>query len=473
MRERVRSGGMVVRLRGAGASDLLTDELADLRDEFGVPGDFPPDVLAAADEAARRDPTASHVDRTDVEFRTLDPASSTDLDQAFAIEVAGGDIVLRYAIADVGFFVDHDDPVDVEAWKRGMTVYLPHGRAPLYPTVLCESAASLLPEGPRPAVVFIVRIDGDGNPSLDGVERAVIRSRAKLAYTDVSADDLPDGFAELSRRIVAAEDRREAPRVEFPEQDLVRTDDGWTLTFEPRLESEDQNAGMSLACNLAVADALMTARTGLFRVMPEVDDRATRRLRYTARAFGLDWPKGQSLAHFQRSLPHGDPRTAAFLLAVRRAAGRASYEPFREGVTPWHSAMAATYVHATAPLRRLADRYVIEGVLAVANGRPVPDAVEEAYGKLPEVMEAADSLAGRLDAAVFDLAEAVLLSGHEGQVFDGIVVDEDDRGVKVQIAEPGVLVRVKASRVDPGDEVRVKLVAVDVDARRVEFERVG
>lgn len=466
-------GDMLLRSRSTDASDPLSAGLDKLRSEFAVPGEFSPDVLAAADEAARRDPAATHADRTDVEFRTLDPASSTDLDQAFAIEVAGDDIVLRYAIADVGFFVDEGGPIAAEAWKRGMTVYLPGERAPLYPTALCEAAASLLPDGPRPAVVFTVRIDGEGNSSLDGAERAVIRSRAKLAYAEVTEADLPDGFAELSRRIVAAEDRRDAPRVEFPEQDLTLTDEGWRLTFEPRLESEDQNAGMSLACNIAVADALMAARTGLFRVMPEVDDRATGRLRHTARAFGLDWPKGQSLAHFQRGLPRDDPRSAAFLLAVRRAAGRASYEPFREGVKPWHSAMAATYVHATAPLRRLADRYVIEGALAVANGQPVPDSVEQAYDKLPEVMEAADSLAGRLDAAVFDLAEAVLLSGREGEAFDGIVVDEDDRGAKVQLTEPGVLVRVKASRVDPGDEVRVKLMSVDVDTRRVEFERVG
>ena len=60
------------------------------------------------------------------------------------------------------------------------------------------------------------------------------------------------------------------------------------------------------------------------------------------------------------------------MLAIRRASGGADYVPYRTGVVPWHSAMAATYVHATAPLRRLADRYVVRAALAVANGEPVP-----------------------------------------------------------------------------------------------------
>src|SRR5205085_6321251 len=136
--------------------------LDDIRKQFKVPAQFPGAVLAAADEAARRDPSGSHVDRTSVDFRTLDPASATDLDQAFAIELAGpdptsDDIILQYAIADVGFFVDHGGPIDAEAWRRGGTVYLPGSRAPLYPSALCEAAASLLPDGPRPAVVFSVR----------------------------------------------------------------------------------------------------------------------------------------------------------------------------------------------------------------------------------------------------------------------------------------------------------------------------
>ena len=69
------------------------------------------------------------------------------------------DIVLHYAIADVGFFVDPDGVLDAERGERGGTVYLPDEKVPLYPSALSEGAASLLPDGPRPAVVFTVRID--------------------------------------------------------------------------------------------------------------------------------------------------------------------------------------------------------------------------------------------------------------------------------------------------------------------------
>lgn len=448
--------------------------LQRIRDEFGVPTGFPPEVEQAAADAATRPPGEGHVDRTDVPFVTLDPASATDLDQAFAIERAGDDVLLRYAIADVGYFVRPGDALDREAWSRGVTVYLPDGKAPLYPRALSEGAASLLPDGPRPAVVFVVRVDPEGEVHLDGAERAVIRSRAKLAYDTVRADQLPPDFPELSARITRAEERRGAPRIDFPDQEVTIDEDGrFELVLRPRLESEERNAGMSLATNLAVADALHAARTGLFRVMDDPPAHSIGSLRHSARALGLTWPADVDLAHFQRSLSQDDPRAAAFLIAVRRASGGASYEPYREGATPWHSAMAATYSHATAPLRRLADRYVVDAALAVANGDPVADDVQAAFEELPAAMDRGEGLASRVDRAVIDLAEAALLAGREGDLFDGVVIDEDDRGVIVQLVDPPVIARVGARRVDPGDAVRVTVDTVDLDRRQVVLRRVG
>ena len=129
----------------------LDTGLAVIRGQFSVPEAFPTEVLAAADTAARSTPD-DHVDRTDWPFVTLDPEASTDLDQAFTIDSAGDDLLLHYAIADVAWFVRDGDPVDTEAWRRGTTIYLPDAKVGLYPPVLAEGAASLLPDGPRPAV---------------------------------------------------------------------------------------------------------------------------------------------------------------------------------------------------------------------------------------------------------------------------------------------------------------------------------
>jgi exoribonuclease R len=467
--------GRVVGVRvDGGAESVMRAGLDAIRAECDIPVDFPPEVVAAAEAAAARAPGSDHRDRTSERFMTLDPATSVDLDQAFSIERSGDDVVLHYAIADVGWFVRPGDLLDVEAFERGVTVYLPDERATLYPTVLSEGAASLLPDVDRPAVVFTVTVDPDGSTHLESVERAVIRSTAKLAYDAVTADDLPDGFDELHRRITAAEVARGAPRVEFPEQEIERDDDGrFTVRFRPRLPSEEQNAAMSLATNLAVADALHAAGTGLFRVMPEVDERRMRSLRHVARAFGLDWAADATLAQFEQSLPRDDPRTSAFLIAVRRAAGGAAYAPFDPQHRPWHSAVAATYAQATAPLRRLQDRYVVEAALAIANGRPVAPEVLDAFDRLPGAMAAGEQRANRAERMALDLAEAVVLAGREGEIFDAVVIDEGEWGVDVQVAEPAVLTRLVARRVDPGDDLRIRLVSVDVDRRSVEFERVS
>ena len=448
----------------------LSDGLAAIRTQFQLPGPFSPEVEAAAAAAAKQ-PLVDHVDRTDIPFVTLDPTSSTDLDQALAIEQAGSDLILRYAIADVSWFVPDGGAVDLEAWKRGTTIYMPDGKLSLYPTILCEGAASLLPDGDKPAIIFAVRVAPDGAVVLDGVERAIVRSRAKLGYATVRPEDLPPEFNELSPRITAAEDARGASRVDPPQQQVAEQPDGsFALEFRPMSPAEIANASLSLAANMAIADMLYAHGTGLFRVMGEPDEWSVRRLRRTAKALGIEWPKRMSLEDRQRDLDPNDRNQAAFMLAIRSSGAHAGYAPYRAGERPWHWAMRATYVHATAPLRRLADRYVNEAALAVANGRPVPDLVSAAFERLPEVMARADAKAGQVDSAVLELAEAVVLAGRVGEQFDGTVTDIDKkRGARVQICEPAVMTRVPPEGMKVGSAVRLRLTEADPVQRLTRF----
>lgn len=451
----------------------LSRGLADIRVQFQVPASFPDPVLADAELAARRPPSA-HEDWTSRAFATLDPALSTDLDQAFLIERTGADLLLHYAIADVAWFVTPGSPLDKEAWARGTTIYMPDEKASLYPPSLCEDAASLLPDVERPAVVFTIRIDPAGKSSLDGAVRAIVRSRAKLAYETVQPAELGGDFAELARRIEQAEDARGAARIDAPEQELAINAEGhFSLEFRPQSEAEMHNAALSLAANLAIADTLLAHRTGLFRVMPEPDDRSDNRLRHSAKALGLVWPKGEPLKQFEDSLDGTDPRNAAFRAAARRAGPKASYAPFQPGMVPWHSAMAATYAHATAPLRRLADRYVIEATLQIASGQAVAGNLDAIFQQLPAVMGRAEEKANQVDRATLDLAEAVMLEGQEGSRFTAVVTDIDERGTRIQLSNPAVVTRVDGKGAMPGDTVSVELESVDVIHRQIRFQRVS
>ncbi|HZF94192.1 MAG TPA: RNB domain-containing ribonuclease [Allosphingosinicella sp.] len=455
----------------ADPSNALGRGLAAIRQQFQIPEVFPDAALSAAEAATSRVPT-EHVDRTARGFVTLDPASSTDLDQAFTIERSGADQLLHYAIADVAWFVEDGGPIDREAWRRGTTQYLPDGKAGLYPPVLSEGAASLLPDGPRPAIVFTVRVAEDGAVRLDGAERAIVRSHAKLAYDAAVSADLPEGFAELARRIRHGEQQRGAARINLPAQEIVALPGGgFELRFRPQLETEVCNAALSLATNLAVADLLLANETGLFRVMAEPDERAVQRLRHTADAIGLEWPIGTPLAGFERTLDSNNSKHASFMLAIQRASQGASYEPCRSGEVPWHAAVAATYAHATAPLRRLADRYVVEAALALANGKPVPPAVDDAFGRLGPVMARADALGSQVARAAIDLAETVILQDQEGKTFDAIATEADGRGIRIQLRELPIAARIAADGVKAGDPLQVTLIEADPDRRMLKFEK--
>ena len=459
------------------ATALLTNGLAALRQQYGVPASFPPEVLAAAEVAAARPVTTAggRRDARDLPMATLDPASSIDLDQAFAIAAEGDTLVLSYAIADVGFFVDRGGVIEAEAWKRGSTVYLPDGRTPQYPPVLCENAASLLPDVDRPAILLTVLVAPDGASTLRAAERAIIRSRAKLAYETATSREYGPLLPELFQRIHDAEDRRGASRIDFPEQDVEAdptAPGGLRLVARQRQASEDQNSGMSLAANLAVARRMIEAHTGLFRTMNDPSEGALGALHYAARALGITWKQGTTLRELSRTLDAKDPKHVAFLLQARRAGGGASYSLFEESKLPWHSAIADSYAHATAPLRRLADRYVLDLVVSLDAGLAPTSAELTTLAALPAAMERADGITHKLDRAAIDLVEAVTLVDRVGEIFQAVITSVDRGIASIQLTELPVWAKTSHVSGSPGDMVKVKLVSSDPATRQVRFEPV-
>jgi exoribonuclease R len=451
-------------------------EIGRLRSEKELPAAFAREVLSAAESAvASTDWRAGRVDLTDINFVTLDPATSVDLDQAFSVSVDGDDIVLHYALADIAAFAPSGGVIEAESWRRGVTVYLPDGRVPVYPPVLCEHAASLLPDGPRPAIVLVVAVALDGTPTLRSADRAIVASRAKLAYESTSLDDLDPAALELHRRITANEKARGATKVDFPEQHVEMDPSapaGVNLVLRPMLPSEEANSSLSLAANFAVASLQLEAKTGLFRIMPEADEYRQRSLRRMAKALGIDWPKSMTLREVMPTLDPSKRSHKELLVEARRSGRGASYAMFDAANLPFHSALAAPYAHATAPMRRLADRYVLEHVLALVHGTDTTT-ILSSLSAMPTIMAKADGRAASLDRDVIDLVEALELEGNVGAIFPASVLDAGHHGTVVQLIDPPVRARVPGpSTVEEGSAVTVRLLSVDVAARSVRFELV-
>jgi len=218
-------------------------DFAAIRTEFGLPDTFPPAVLAEAAAAAAVRPAQGpdRVDATDVELVTIDPPGAKDLDQAVGVVRTGRGFRVHYAIADLGAVVVPGAALDTEVRRRGQTVYLPDGSVPLHPPVLSEDAASLLPDGPRAAVLWRIDLDDAGEPVSVDVRRALVRSRARLDYAGVQATvdagRIHPAIAALPevgplRRALAV--RRGAIELELPEQEVERiAGGGWTVQALP------------------------------------------------------------------------------------------------------------------------------------------------------------------------------------------------------------------------------------------------
>lgn len=463
---------------GAGADDRLRQGIARIQEELEVSPEFPDEVQRAAAAAAER-PRLPERDLTDLELVTIDPPGARDLDQAMHLERDGDGHVVHYAIADVGAFLTPGGPVDAEANRRGETLYGADSKVPLHPPVLSEGAASLLPDQVAPAFVWTLRLDGRGEVTEAGVERARVRSRAQLTYEEVQqrgeGDPLFDLLKEVGERRVALEVERGGVNLPMPEQEVVVEDDRWSLELRSMLPVEEWNAQVSLMTGFAAAQLMVEHRVGILRTMPPPAEGAVKRLRRTAKALRVDWPKDVDYPAFLRGLDPSTPSHAAMLVASTSLLRGAGYTAF-DGELPElteQSALAAAYAHSTAPLRRLVDRYVLETCAALSAGEPVPDPVRETLPGLPATMQESGRLARTYENAVVDLVEATILEKRVGEEFRAVVLelDEDDpKEGEVQVEEPAVEATATGD-LPLGEEVTVTLSEADPETRTVRFTR--
>ncbi|MCM3779169.1 RNB domain-containing ribonuclease [Microbacterium hydrocarbonoxydans] len=452
----------------------LASALAALRESLDAPTDFPREVLAEAEAATAPTPA---LDLRDISFATLDPEGSRDLDQAFHLERRGSGYIVRYAIADVPGFVMPGGAVDAEARRRGQTLYAADGSIPLHPRVLSEDRASLLPGVDRPALVWTFDLDSAGLVDGFRLERALIRSRVQLDYaTTQAAIDRGEGgpvdlLPEIGGLRIEQERLRGGASLNLPDEEVVRTaDGGYAIERRHPLPVEEWNAQLSLMTGMAAASLMLDAKIGILRTMPQPDEQAFATFRLQTEALGRPWTTGR-YGDYLRELDRADPLTLPVLQAAATLFRGAGYVTF-DGAVPAQTeqaAIAAPYAHATAPLRRLVDRWSLAICLAVSEGSEVPAWVRESLAGIPDLMQESGQRASKLDSQTVNCVEAALLTPLVGSTIDATVVEARGERGTVQIADPAVTA---SAPLPPGTVagavVRLRVISADIATGSVE-----
>lgn len=465
------------RVQVSADNPAVLSALDAIRDRLGLSAEFPAEAEAealAAIEAVEL-PAESMLE---VPFFTIDPKESMDLDQAMHLESRGSGYLVRYAIADLANFVRPGGAIDLEARRRGQTMYPPRGPIPLHPLSISEGAASLLPDQERGAYVWTFELDSEARVQNTTLRRARVRSRNKLSYQKaqflIDSGTALDGLhllREIGEKRLLLERERGGASLGRPDQEAREKAGRFELLRRIPLAVESWNAQISLMAGIEASKIMLEGRIGILRTMPEPDTASIEWFRRRARALGVPWGQEQSYGEFLRQLDPNNPKHLALMHAAASLFRGASYTVFDgelpQDKTQW--AVASTYAHATAPLRRLVDRFALVICEALSNGRPVPDWARAALPELPKLMASSDGISGQLDSAVISCIEAAVLSSRIGERFEGTVLSADGDSGEIVLSDLAVTAKC-SGKLEVGTVVNAVLKVADIATGEVQFQ---
>jgi VacB/RNase II family 3'-5' exoribonuclease len=488
--------------RPAAHHDSMTSSRNRLREiahrvliERGLAPDFPPKVLAAAQELGpAKDPGIR--DLRGLLWCSIDNDDSRDLDQLTVAEaLPGGRTRVLVAIADVDALVPKGSPIDEHARVNTTSVYTAAEVFPMLPERLSTDLTSLVENEDRLAIVIEMTIEPDGGVSDSSIARASVRNRAKLAYRGVAAW-LEGGSPPA--KLAAVRGLEDQVRLQDAAaqamKDLRHRHGALTLeTLEPKalfdgevlsdLLPDEKNRAKELIEDFMIGANGVTARfldhsgfPAMRRVLPEPE--RWDRIVSTAAAYGEnlpDRPDARALQQFLvrrlRADPVGFPDVS---LSIVKLLGSGEYALEMPGhdATGHFGLAARDYAHSTAPNRRYPDLITQRLIKAAMAGARSPYTAAEIQVLAQHCTEQEDA-ATKAERQVRKSAAALILERRVGERFDAIVTGASAKGSWVRIPRPAVegkLVR-GAQGLDVGDRVRVQLVDTDVERGFIDFAR--
>ncbi|MGA8005855.1 MAG: ribonuclease R, partial [Burkholderiales bacterium] len=471
--------------------------------KFDLPHEFAKKALAAAralPEAVREEDLADRRDLRELGFVTIDGETAKDFDDAVHAVRDGRGFRLWVAIADVSHYVRHGEALDADALERGTSVYFPRRVIPMLPEKISNGLCSLNPEVDRLAMVCEMMITPKGVVARYEFYPAVIRSRARLTYTQVW-EMLSSGRApaylqtlyEVYGRL--AEERRRRGAIDFETLETRMVFDAHgkidKIIPEARNDAHRLIEECMLAANVSAGNLLSErSHPVLYRVHDVPAPEKVSALRDFLAELGLQLPGGEvprprdyaELLDRIRSRPDFTLLQTILLRSLKQAV----YSPDNAG----HFGLAfEAYVHFTSPIRRYPDLLVHRAIKACLKGRRYEGVDWDALGlHCSETERRADDASRDVE----NWLKCFYMKEHVGGVFSGAVtgvtsfglfVTLDDYFVDglVHISELGrdyfqfdaarhmLLGERSGQRFRLADRMKVKLVRVDLETRKIDF----
>lgn len=497
---------------------IETDLAADIAiRSYGLPHDWPEEVVAEISEINTT--TAVQVsgreDLRSLPFVTIDGEDARDFDDAVYCEKVGKGWRLLVAIADVSHYVKYGTALDNEAELRGTSVYFPQRVIPMLPEVLSNELCSLKPRVDRLAMVCELNISRKGNVKYSRFYPCSIRSAARMTYTEVAGividrnkrlqkkykkllPNFSDLF-ELYRLMHAKRQKRGLLDFDATESKMVFDDTGNISSIQPLIRNDAHRLieEFMLAANIAAAEFLLKSKIPvLFRNHEVPDVEKLTDLREFLGEFGLTLGGGEEpdATDYADVIEKVKGRESAHLIetVLLRSMQLATYGEKNLG----HFGLSFdAYTHFTSPIRRYPDLLVHRAIkhLLSNSKRKKYFYSRENMHRLGESCSMTERRAEEASRDVEQRLKCIYMRDKVGEVFEGTVSSVTGFGLFVELDDIFIegLIHVTSLPIDYyhfdavghllrgertgktfrlASRVRVKVVRVDVEDKKIDFE---
>ena len=486
--------------------------------EHGLPLEFQQKILDDANYVAVPIPDEEYERRRDLRDKTIftmDGADAKDLDDAISIELTDkGNYLLGVHIADVTHYVKEKSNLDKEALKRATSVYLVDKVIPMLPKQLSNGVCSLNPNEDKLTLSVFMEIDEKGNVLNSSIEETVIKSKARMVYTDVSDilenndrglkikyNDLVDDFRlaeKLARILMKKREKRGALDFNFPEAYIHLDDNGKPYNIEPyerRIANRIIEEFM-LVTNETVAEYFYwLGMPFVYRIHETPSSSKMEALNKFVNQYNM-FIKGDTEEVHPKALQkiikgvEGKSGEKAINTLLLRSLKQAKYSPECEG----HFGLAAKYYcHFTSPIRRYPDLQIHRIIKEFINGG-ISSRRKDKYNDIVlKASEQSSEMERKAEVAERDIEKfykCVYMEDKIGEEFEGIVSSVTNYGFYVELPDTVEgLVPIESledafyqfnentyelyspeKSYKIGDIVKVRLESVGIEAREITFQ---